>query len=716
MERGVYFDAWFKHNHCYHPSLPLRSLQNLEDLKRYHATTLVWAGMGGGSISLPYLEQEAYGPVDPRMRFYGYMSDSEFAELCGKNGIKLFGIVFEVQGWEFPAVFNSEGKLVKLNLHAQLGEHETYGLREFSQDKYPGAFRTSLKDYYPNGIQNSLGEEVTDLWEECCTRDRFGTPIHAKWVEVKDHAQQAYQMCRNNPVWRDYLKKIIAIQIDAGVQGIQLDECELPMTSMGSGGCFCKDCMREFTEYLVERKKAGKLSAEWDKIDVEHFNYKDYLVKNNYPYPKDAPFYREYWEFQVCEVRKYFSELADFAKSYAREKHGREVLVSGNFYNLQPAYYPIQPKADIIITEMQHSLFRQPYFYRYSAGFGDGKPVIIAENPYGGIVPELVEMLDKGKGYDLYRIFMLEASVYGCNMSVPYGGWMGNTIKDAFWPPRSLTAQIQDFLYEHEDFFPKTPVKGAAVLYAYGANYWRDAHRGGDANADSIRSNLEHLDVTTTDWANTAAPMPFWNVIRQLSNVNAMYDVKMLPDDDFRPDDFKAETLAPYPMLVLPDCFVLTKNQADILEAYAKAGGRLLVYGRLAENTDLAEKLSGLANVRFVPMQEDLAFSMRGFAEAFDEMYAEICTAAVSDPRLGMQRFDADGRTFVHLLNYAYDASADRVVPAENVRVTLRALSGSAIRVYTLEGETGDFTVEKNGEDTVVTLKNAGVYTAIVCE
>ena len=75
MERGVYFDAWFKHNHCYHPSLPLRSLQNLEDLKRYHATTLVWAGMGGGSISLPYLEQEAYGPVDPRMRFYGYMSD-----------------------------------------------------------------------------------------------------------------------------------------------------------------------------------------------------------------------------------------------------------------------------------------------------------------------------------------------------------------------------------------------------------------------------------------------------------------------------------------------------------------------------------------------------------------------------------------------------------------------------------------------------------------
>ena len=29
----------------------------------------------------------------------------------------------------------------------------TYGLREFSQDKYPNAFRTSLKDYYPDGIK-----------------------------------------------------------------------------------------------------------------------------------------------------------------------------------------------------------------------------------------------------------------------------------------------------------------------------------------------------------------------------------------------------------------------------------------------------------------------------------------------------------------------------------------------------------------------------------
>ncbi len=57
MERGVYFDAWFPRQHCYHPSLPPRRLKMIDDLEAYHATSLVWASLGGGSISLPYLER-----------------------------------------------------------------------------------------------------------------------------------------------------------------------------------------------------------------------------------------------------------------------------------------------------------------------------------------------------------------------------------------------------------------------------------------------------------------------------------------------------------------------------------------------------------------------------------------------------------------------------------------------------------------------------------
>ena len=61
MQRGVYFDAWFPRQHCYHPSLPPRRLRMVDDLVDYRATVLVWAAMGGGSLALPYLEQEAFG-------------------------------------------------------------------------------------------------------------------------------------------------------------------------------------------------------------------------------------------------------------------------------------------------------------------------------------------------------------------------------------------------------------------------------------------------------------------------------------------------------------------------------------------------------------------------------------------------------------------------------------------------------------------------------
>ena len=716
MDRGIYFDGWMKHNHCYHPSLPLRSLQMLEDLEKYHGNVLVWAGLGGGSISLPYLENEAFGPVDPRMQFYGFMNDSEFVKECGKRGIKLFGIVFEVQGWEFPAVIDPEtGRITRLNLHAEKEEdHDWYGLREFSQDKYPQAFRTRLKDYYPHGIYNSEGQRVTDLWEECCARTLHGEPVHAKWVEVKKHAHQCYQMCRNNPVWREYLKKIMALQIDAGVQGIQLDECELPMTAIGSGGCFCKDCMHQFTQYLKKRREENRLSAEWDGINLDTFNYQDYLIQGGYSYPDGAPFFRDYWEFQVYQVRRYFGELVDFAKNYAKEKYGRDLPVSGNFFNLQPAYYPIEPKADILITEMEHTLFRQPYFYRYCAGFANGKTIIVAENPYGGIVPKLVEMLDQGKGYDLYRIFLLEASVYGCNMAVPYGGWMGNTIKDAFHPPRALTAQVQDFLYAHEEFFPKTPVKGVGVLYSFGSYYWREATKGG-GGGNGMQDNFENLlEATTAEWDDpTIKHLPFWDVIREMSAQNAMYDVLMLPDGDFRADDFTADRLQPYGMLVVPDCHVLTQNQADILEAYARQGRKLLIYGRLAENTDLNQRLQGLENVRFVENAgADHRTGMARFSMAFQEEYRGVSVISCSDPRLGLQRFDKDGKTYVHLLNYAYDAKRDCIAEDQEVTLHLREVSGP-VRVFTLLGETEDFSVRREENDYVVTLHHLPVYAAV---
>ncbi len=206
MERGVYFDAWFPRQHCYHPSLPARRLRMVEDLVDYKATVLVWSALGGGSISLPYLENEAFGPVDPRFRFYGFVNDSEFIHECQKHGIKVFGIVFEVQGWEFPIELSeNEDAILALNELRGAGKPGWLGLREFTQNRYPKLW-PAFESYFPDGLTNSLGEPITNLAEDCCSRDIHGNALHARWVECPDRPHQCYLMDRNSPAWREYLR------------------------------------------------------------------------------------------------------------------------------------------------------------------------------------------------------------------------------------------------------------------------------------------------------------------------------------------------------------------------------------------------------------------------------------------------------------------------------------------------------------------------------
>ena len=507
MERGVYFDAWFPRQHCYHPSLPPRRLQMIEELEAYRATVLVWSALGGGSISLPYLEQEAWQDIDPRFRFYGYLNDAEFIEHCQARGIKVFGIVFEVQGWEFPVELNEDGdRVLSMNEPRGIGTPGWFGLREFTQNTHPKLWKP-FEDYFPDGLVNSDGERVTDILEECVSRDIHGEPCHAKWVEAPDRDHYAYLMDRNNPVWREYLKAIIRIQIDAGVAGVQLDEADYPMWAIDDGGCFCKDCVKQFRSYL-QALPADRLPAELAGTDLDTFHYGSWLLERGYDFKANrdtTPLFWDWIRFQRTAIAGYFGELADYIKEYGRSK-GRDVLVSGNLYYLSPHFYPFEPKADVLITEMNKTSYRQPVWCRYAAGFAQGKPVVVVENPFGGVGPELLPKLQHGTGYDLFRMMQYEAAALGINMSVPYGAWMGAVIEDSFWAPHDVVVEIQDFLADHDRLYTSDTFHEVAIAFSVpSAHDWLEQHGWGDT-------------------------FPFWEVGEALVAAHQPFDVVMLPD------------------------------------------------------------------------------------------------------------------------------------------------------------------------------------------
>jgi len=630
MERGIYFDAWFPRQHCYHPSLPPRRLKMIEDLEAYRATALVWSALGGGSISLPYLEQEAWQKIDPRFRMYGFLNDAEFIKHCQDRGIKVFGIVFEVQGWEFPVELNdAEDEILALNELRGAGQAGWIGLREFTQNRYPKLWRP-LEHYFPEGLVNSDGEQVTDLLEECVSRDIFGEPCHSTWVECPDRDHYAYLMDRNNPVWREYLKAIIRIQIDAGVAGVELDEADLPIFATGYGGCFCKDCMKLFRAHLAALP-ADELPRELRGEDLTTFHYGSWLLERGYDFKANreaTPLYWDYIRFQRETIVGFFNELADYIKSYGA-RSGRDVLVSGNFYYLSPHYYPFEPKTDVLITEMDSTSYRQPSWCRYSAGFAQGKPVIVVENPYGGVPPELLPKLRSGKGYDLFRMMHYEAAALGINMSVPYGAWMGSVIEDSFWAPHDLVVEVQDFIADHEQ-----------ELYAAGTY----SHT---AVAFSVQSSFDFLEEH-----GTGPRFPFWLACDQLVEAKQPFDVVMLPEGKLRADTISAGSLQQYRTLILPECRYLTQAQAQAISRFLDRGGTVLATGQLGLNLAAETQRDLLAHPLMFRATQVRSEDLAGGPQV-------ICDAE-TDLAINIQRI-GDKQAAIHLIRYDYDEERDEV-------------------------------------------------------
>jgi hypothetical protein len=325
------------------------------------------------------------------------------------------------------------------------------------------------------------------------------------------------------------------------------------------------------------------------------------------------------------------------------------VLVSGNFFNLFDQYYSLAPYVDLMITEMRNTRYRQPTWYRYVAGFAGDKPVVVVENPYGGVIPELVDKLKVGRGYDLFRMSLYEAAALGANMSVPYGSWMGSVIEDSFYAPHELCVEIQRFLAEHEFLYSHRTFSETAVIYSVESNFQLVARR--DLFADN-RSNLSGGQT-----------IPFWEVCETLADNAQPFDVLFFPDGQLRADSLTIEDLRQYRTLILPDCRFLTAEQARLLSAYLKQGGNLLVTGSLGANLPESEQQPLLTHPNTIHV-------MGSFQLSYLPYGSQARIEPMSNLAMHIQKVD-DGAA-IHIIRYDYNEERDSVPFLPELTLDLR--------------------------------------------
>lgn len=702
MLKGIYFMGWQRDMWNYHPSLPMKNMQMVEDICDMKGNMLIWSCLGSGAIGLPYLDREANDEIPPRLRLYGYMNDREFCEECRKRGIKVFSVLWKAQLWEFGAEFNEdETELLSLNILRQASKNHKYvGMSELSTNQYPHIFEP-IEKYFPEGLKDYKGEKVGDFLQEFKAVSLEGRDILSAWLMAPDHDHKCYTPCCNKESYLSYMKRDVEMMIDAGAGGLHIDEYDTQKHVIQNAGCFCKECMDKFNDYL--RKKEVKLPGD---VDLDHFNYRQYLLDKGY---KDQdllafnlnerwkiPLYREFVNMHMDSIEWVVKELSCHAKEYAKRTRGEVFPVTANLFQCFPISWKCKKYLDILAGEKTNISLRQDGWYKFAFAWLNGKDCCFVEDPNQYVRDMLTDI--KNGINDRCILFLLEPLAHGFHIAFPYGSWLQNQVKDAFWPDLRMLKKLGPWLDEHERLFPKNPAADIAVIYDLNSAYENLFTEPSISNSTTY-NKLQKIDLTGVKelgrqgaFSGDGGFENFFDLIQELSQAHVLYNVIYESPDE----TMEMENIKKYKTIVVPDAFLMDDETKLTLEQYRKAGGELITYARKPEGlqtTGHYEQKEGQELIQYLAEKEAKV--------KCDENY-----------RYGIALHDMGNAYAIHIINYNFNEETHKIDEIPEIDLQI-GFDVKELRSYSFpENPAIKTEIDKNR----VKLKNAGIYTILEME
>ncbi len=700
MLKGIYFMGWQRDMWNYHPSLPMKNMQMVEDIQDMRGNMLIWSCLGSGAIGLPYMDREANDPTPPRMRLYGYMNDREFCEECKKRGIRVFSVLWKAQLWEFGAELNEdETELLSLNILRNASENHKYvGMSELSTNQYPHIF-APIEKYFPEGLLNYRGERVGDFLEEFKAVSLEGRNILSAWLMAPDHDHKCYTPCCNKDSYLTYMKRDVEMMIDAGAGGLHIDEYDTQKHALHNAGCFCQECMDKFNRYLAKRQIPLP-----EGENRERFNYREYLLRKGYRDENllafngndrwNIPLYRDFVDMQIDSIEWVVRELSAHAKEYARKTRGDEAFpVTANLFQCFPIAWKCKKYLDLLAGEKTDISLRQDGWYKFAFGWLNGKDCCFVEDPNQYVRDMLTDI--KNGINDRCILFLLEPLAHGFHIAFPYGSWLQNQVKDAFWPDLRMVKRLGAWLDEKSELFPKNPQADIAVIYDLNSAYENLWTEPSDRQTTTY-NRVQKMDLTGVEelgtqgaFSSDGAFEAFFELIQNLSDRKVLYNVIYeSPDEPLR-----EERLRDYKTVVVADSFRMDEETAQVLNAYGAAGGEVIGYSRWPKSLETA---------RAYERQE---------AKALEDYLAEKDSRVRFDEnqRYGVALHENEEAQVLHIVNYNFNEVTHRIDEIPEIRLELSS-EPEEVRAHTFP-ENPELQVQAEGGK--IQVRHVGIYTIL---
>ncbi|MEM2865905.1 MAG: hypothetical protein QW098_02025, partial [Candidatus Hadarchaeales archaeon] len=290
------------------------------------------------------------------------------------------------------------------------------------------------------------------LKEEACERDIYGRPLRFLGTEQ-------CAMCGNHPLWREFLMERFEEHVQGGVDAILIDE-------IGDTGGFCDWCMMVFNLYLATKYTPEQLSSLFGIENLLSFNYRLYLLEHgatDYWGDPNPLLQLEYLKAKHLARAGFIRELV----IHTRRTAGREVLMSGNLYGLNPNQLIYLPYLDFVIFEMPITSptgsFTLPLPGKHLTTYLLGEAAA-PDKPFTGF-PDVFDLAELSEEeWWLWRCWLAEARSCGASFLLPYRAYTHGG--GSYTLPADRISPYTRFFAEHPQYYENLErVAKVAVLY-----------------------------------------------------------------------------------------------------------------------------------------------------------------------------------------------------------------------------------------------------------